>query len=574
MPFMGKDWRSSGDQWIRTEHGWERSKALECILDNLSIGLKRERVMHNKSKKKQQRHQKSSQSESLNENDDDDDENENVLNTTNNTTTPSECSSSIGNDSSIGGSISASTNSNEEKSVEEDYSDDDDEEEDDDDYFGDSDQSSDDDEDVQKKQENEENNKNSKSESRTTKRNRTNSHTLSRLSFTNGSVERYNYKTRQPHIIFHDFETMGNREKKNVPRSSISDVLAALDMPGAVRDIKRFNYVCRLVQIVINEKLHHLSGNAQRTLFMIVKQMIIQVIKTQENLNVMRKLLIDLKKKIADCYFYYFYYIGSQKLSEKYLSRIAKWQEMLDNPNHKRAKRLIKSHHHHHVKRLTNTNKNNMSLANNNNNTINDNNKSGAAFESIPFDCKLEIMRRLNTGLDLINLAKCSKNLNVIITQELAIWKNLCQFHFHQTNINSMLISKKPKSKPNATFPTTASGTSEISLQMQITTITENENKNSESNHNYDYDNDDWKRIYFNLKKRYGHREVYVDMIHKCAHCKCLFWKEIGHPCSIHLLNASQFSSARKTSATNDDNQEFVKTEPITPKNLINLLIN
>lgn len=38
MPFLGKDWRSSGDQWIRTENGWERSKVLECILDNLSIG--------------------------------------------------------------------------------------------------------------------------------------------------------------------------------------------------------------------------------------------------------------------------------------------------------------------------------------------------------------------------------------------------------------------------------------------------------------------------------------------------------------------------------------------------------
>lgn len=70
-------------------------------------------------------------------------------------------------------------------------------------------------------------------------------------------------------------------------------------MPGAVKDIKRFNYVCRvsfipiitmtyiffiysfylllkLVQIVINEKLNQLSGNAQRTLFMIVKHMLIQ----------------------------------------------------------------------------------------------------------------------------------------------------------------------------------------------------------------------------------------------------------------------------------------------------------
>jgi hypothetical protein len=39
-------------------------------------------------------------------------------------------------------------------------------------------------------------------------------------------------------------------------------------------------------------------------------------------------------------------------------------------------------------------------------------------------------------------LAKCSRNLNDIISKELAIWKNLCQFHFQQANINSLLSNK------------------------------------------------------------------------------------------------------------------------------------
>ncbi len=34
---------------------------------------------------------------------------------------------------------------------------------------------------------------------------------LSRLCLSNGSIERYNYKTKQPHIIFYDFEAT-NRE--------------------------------------------------------------------------------------------------------------------------------------------------------------------------------------------------------------------------------------------------------------------------------------------------------------------------------------------------------------------------
>ena len=43
MPFLGKDWRSSGEQWIRTEHGWERTRVLECILDNLNLGYEQKK---------------------------------------------------------------------------------------------------------------------------------------------------------------------------------------------------------------------------------------------------------------------------------------------------------------------------------------------------------------------------------------------------------------------------------------------------------------------------------------------------------------------------------------------------
>lgn len=54
-----------------------------------------------------------------------------------------------------------------------------------------------------------------------------------------------NHKVRQPHIMFIEFKN-GNRELNNAPKASIAEVLNALDMSGAVKDIKRFNYVCRV----------------------------------------------------------------------------------------------------------------------------------------------------------------------------------------------------------------------------------------------------------------------------------------------------------------------------------------
>ena len=169
------------------------------------------------------------------------------------------------------------------------------------------------------------------------------------------------------------------------------------------------------------------------------------------------------------------------------------------------------------------------------------------SLENIPFDCKLEIMRRLNTGLDLVNLAKCSRGFNQVISQELTMWKNLCNFHFQQAQINALV---------------NRSSTSSIQLMNTAAQINEV----------------DWKSMYFKLKKRYGHREVYADMIQQCFHCKCLFWKvsysyiffldnrikllilkEIGHPCVIK----ASFSEYTELD---------VKVEPVTPKKLIELL--
>jgi F-box protein 25/32 len=36
MPFLGRDWRSEGEKWIKTEQGWERTKVLECIPDHIN----------------------------------------------------------------------------------------------------------------------------------------------------------------------------------------------------------------------------------------------------------------------------------------------------------------------------------------------------------------------------------------------------------------------------------------------------------------------------------------------------------------------------------------------------------
>lgn len=211
----------------------------------------------------------------------------------------------------------------------------------------------------------------------------------------------------------------------------------------------------------------------------------------------MRKLLYDFKKKIQDSIFFYFHYIGSQKLCDRHLTTINKWIEILENPNHKKVKRLLKINAS--TARRANENDEN---ADNSGNEKENHHKKASNFDCIPTDCKLEIMRRLTNGLDLINLSKCNKGLNDLISNELKIWKNLCQFHFQQTNINSF-----------------------------VTRLSTNNNNNKFDKTKESIDtNLDWKQIYFKLRRRYGHREVYADMIHKCCNCKSLFWKVTFQP--------------------------------------------
>ena len=187
MPFLGKDWRSCGDQWIRTENGWERSKVLECILDNLSIGLRRENIK-NKHKRFVSERNKRINSEC-------DEEDSFSVETTEQNKNPNETSL-----------IKAENlNLKKEENIhgEEDNFDEASEAENDQDLFDELDFTSDEGElaeDTHLKETN----------GNSFKLNRKHCNSLSKLSISNSSIERYYYKTRQPHIIYLDFDLINN----------------------------------------------------------------------------------------------------------------------------------------------------------------------------------------------------------------------------------------------------------------------------------------------------------------------------------------------------------------------------
>lgn len=40
MPFLGRDWRSPGDQWVRTSEGWEKLRLWRVkLFENLNQNI-------------------------------------------------------------------------------------------------------------------------------------------------------------------------------------------------------------------------------------------------------------------------------------------------------------------------------------------------------------------------------------------------------------------------------------------------------------------------------------------------------------------------------------------------------
>ena len=59
----------------------------------------------------------------------------------------------------------------------------------------------------------------------------------------------------------------------------------------------------------------------------------------------------------------------------------------------------------------------------------------------------------------------------------------------------------------------------------------------------------DWKELYASLRRKYGLREEFTEMIMLCRKCCALFWKSLGHPCFV-LAEEAVFTVEASTEAT------------------------
>lgn len=96
--------------------------------------------------------------------------------------------------------------------------------------------------------------------------------------------------------------------------NSLADVLKRLDFTSAVRDIRRFQYVSSLLQLLLTpERLYQLSGASQKLVLRLLEEMAGTVFAEQRNEPVLKRLVQELHTSL-DTRYVWGSHLGSETL--------------------------------------------------------------------------------------------------------------------------------------------------------------------------------------------------------------------------------------------------------------------
>ncbi|CAH1638881.1 unnamed protein product [Spodoptera littoralis] len=243
--------------------------------------------------------------------------------------------------------------------------------------------------------------------------------------------------------------------------NGLSEAVRRLDFSSAVRDVRRFNYICALLELLVGgQRLTHLPGAAQKLLLSMLEQLADQVATSKHNLNALRALVMS---------------VSSARESEKRSC----WGRPLGS-------RALWGHHDHAIARI-NRIANSIRIQEPGPEVV-------PKLHDLPEECIREILLRISDHRDL-DAASSAWTVMASVCNEQRIWRELVNFHFTQQQIDAALAKNKEDIADEKEF--------------------------------------DWKKLFHQLRKMYGLREdtQFAETLSLCRHCKCLFWRSLGHPC-------------------------------------------
>ncbi|XP_076440571.1 F-box only protein 25-like [Babylonia areolata] len=204
-------------------------------------------------------------------------------------------------------------------------------------------------------------------------------------------------KRRQPYFFFNRGTS---RERKEL--TSLSEALLRLDMAGAVKDIRRSNFVCKLLQLIFESKLPNLSGTAQKHIFQILEATVKEALRTELNIGLAKKLLVQANRALEKGQIFH---IGSNCLWARHTTLVCNLNNQVSAYQIKQRKE-----------------------------------DNGLKLSDLPDDCLRSILYRIADHSDVVNAGQTTRSLQYI-SDDVLLWQKMCYFHFTQRQLLTFLPS-------------------------------------------------------------------------------------------------------------------------------------
>ncbi|KAM4633084.1 F-box only protein 25 isoform 2-T2 [Polymixia lowei] len=178
---------------------------------------------------------------------------------------------------------------------------------------------------------------------------------------------------------------------------TLGEAFNRLDFSSAIQDMRRFDYVVKLFQLIAKSQLTSLSGAAQKNYFNILENIVSKVLDDHYNPRLIKDLLQDLSstlyiltKGVGKSVL-----VGNVNIWLCRLETILNWQQQLSNLQIP------------------------MQLS------------SGMKLSDLPLHMQNSIFYKFSDACDIINLGQATPTLHML-SEDRQLWKKLCQFHFSE----------------------------------------------------------------------------------------------------------------------------------------------
>nr|XP_042704708.1 F-box only protein 25 isoform X3 [Chrysemys picta bellii] len=194
---------------------------------------------------------------------------------------------------------------------------------------------------------------------------------------------------------------------------TLGEAFNRLDFSSAIQDIRRFNYVVKLLQLIAKSQLTSLSGAAQKNYFNILDKIVRKVLEDQHNPRLIKDLLQDLSSTL--CILIRgvgkSVLVGNINIWICRLETILTWQQQLKNLQ------------------------------------MNKQVNNGLTLSDLPLHMLNNILYRFSDGWDIITLGQVTPTL-YMLSEDRQLWKKLCQYHFAEKQDYHLALLLKDTGHP------------------------------------------------------------------------------------------------------------------------------